>query len=150
MSHFFVADEMLGDVAKWLRIMGHEVRYKRGRSDPSLIEVAEAGGILLTSDRELHAQATRKGLSSILVTGDSIVDKLAVVMIQADLKPQLENTRCTVCGGQLKVTGEDRLGRVTWSCESCGKIYWKGSHWKNITNTVRLVEQRIARHSALH
>jgi len=149
MSGFFVADEMLGDVAKWLRIMGHEVRYKRGKSDHSLIEIAKAGGILLTSDRELHAQATRMGLKSVLVAGDSIVDKLAVVMIRAHLKPQLENTRCTICGGQLKVTGEDRLGRVTWSCESCGKIYWKGPHWKNITKTVKLVERRIARHSPL-
>ena len=144
MSSFFVVDEMLGDVAKWLRIMGHEVRYKRGRSDASLIELALSGGTLLTADTDLHDRAMRKGAESILVTGDTTIDKLAMVFIKARLRPHLEDTRCTVCGGRLRLAKEDGDRRTTWYCDDCGKIYWKGSHWKNITKTIRSVERRIA------
>ena len=145
MSVFFVADEMLGDVAKWLRIMGNEVRYKRGRPDSSLIELAKSGGILLTADADLHNRATRKGVVSILVTGDTIVDKLVMVFIEAGLRPRLEDTRCTVCGGKLRIAGKGDGKKTTWYCDDCGKVYWKGSHWKNIARTISSVERRIAR-----
>jgi len=146
MSRFFVADEMLGDVAKWLRIMGYDVRYKRGRSDRSLVESAGKGATLLTSDKDLHDQATRKGLNCILVTGDTTVEKLVVVLGRSGLRPRLEATRCTVCGGLLRLTQLSKRGKATWCCDSCGKVYWKGSHWRNMAKTVRAVERRLARH----
>jgi len=145
MAPVFVADEMLGDIAKWLRIMGYDVKYRRGRSDHSLIEIARGGAILLTSDKDLHSRATRKGLVSVLVTGETIVDKLVTILGRFGLRPDLDNTRCTVCGGTLRLTENDKTGRTTWSCESCGKVYWKGSHWRNIAKTIESVERGLAR-----
>jgi len=49
--------------------------------------------------------------------------------------------RCTLCNGELiEVTdAEERAkvphlgeGATLWRCESCGKLYWEGSHWKKI------------------
>jgi uncharacterized protein with PIN domain len=54
--------------------------------------------------------------------------------------------RCTTCNGPLrKMAGADtgRIGKDVpshlvdegkefWLCDRCGKIYWQGSHWRNI------------------
>jgi uncharacterized protein with PIN domain len=58
----FVADAMLGDVAKWLRILGVSTFYEPYAEDEELIEVAKrCGAVLLTRDRAYARGRQRRG-----------------------------------------------------------------------------------------
>ncbi len=38
----FLADEMLGRLAKWLRLLGYDTKYVRGIPDSDLLDIAES------------------------------------------------------------------------------------------------------------
>ncbi len=58
-----------------------------------------------------------------------------------------ECSRCPNCGEFLRSAEKETLAEMIpartydayeefWVCDSCGKVYWRGSHWKNILGTV--------------
>lgn len=130
---------MLGNVSKWLRILGYETLFLKMPSDETLIKLSrENNGILLTSDEELFKKAKSIGVAVIFVNSNlSLKEKLVKVFKESNLKPQLNSTRCTVCGGELSKIEMKELREFFftsdfWVCKKCGKLYWRGSHWKNI------------------
>ena len=59
----FSADEMLGSLARWLRLMGYDTIYERDSSDTAILERARVDErILLTRDKKLAERAKEKGL----------------------------------------------------------------------------------------
>ena len=148
----FIADGMLGKLARWLRLAGHDVIYigdlkvPAGEQDDALLSLSRREDrVLLTCDIELHRRARRAGVRSAFVQGSDLVDQLVQVSRRSGSKIHIrpENSRCPMCNGMLEEAGkEDVGGKVPanvlegqsefWRCSSCGKIYWKGSHWKTI------------------
>jgi uncharacterized protein with PIN domain len=148
----FIADGMLGKLARWLRLAGHDVIYigdlkvPAGEQDDVLLSLSSREDrVLLTCDIELHRRARRAGVKSAFVQGSNLVDQLVQVSRRSGSKIQIrpENSRCSMCNGMLKeVDKEEVEGKVPgnvlesqsefWMCSSCGKIYWQGSHWKTI------------------
>lgn len=137
----FLADEMLGTLARWLRIMGYDTEYARDLLDGEVLRLAaEEDRIVLTRDKQLAQRARGRGL---LIESEVLEEQLEQVadafgLGGADLMP-----RCTVCNGELRtVRAEDVVGRVPervlerqdefYVCPRCGQIYWKGTHWDNI------------------
>jgi len=138
-STVFVVDSMLGNVSKWLRILGYETLFLKIPSDEALLRLSQENDrILLTSDEELFKKAKSRGIATIFINPNlSLKDKLIKVFKESNLQPQLNNTRCTVCGGELSKVEINELKEFLfasdfWVCKRCGKLYWKGSHWKNI------------------
>ena len=59
----FSADEMLGSLARWLRLMGYDTRYERDSNDTDILERARLDDrILLTRDKKLAERAEERGL----------------------------------------------------------------------------------------
>lgn len=148
----FVVDEMLGHVAKWLRIAGYDTTFAYGLPDAEVLRVAgEDGRILVTADRELVLRARRVGIRSVLVTEDDPSDALSqiVMCLHLDFKPKM--ARCSVCNGKLKSWKGGPIEspyvvpkhvKDLWICEGCGKVYWRGTHWKNISKFLKQVSER--------
>jgi hypothetical protein len=146
----FIADEMNGDVAKWLRIIGFDCLYLTGENlDNKLIEIAlSENRILLTSDRELYKRIMRKGGYGIYTQGVDTIEKLKEIFQTLELTQYIGKIkyRCTNCNTPLKERESNSMDRIPqrikeqykiiFVCEKCGKIYWKGSHWRNITKTL--------------
>src|SRR5262249_10770147 len=66
----FVADAMLGRVARWLRVLGFDVVYDPTLHDAALVQLAEADDrILLTRDRQLLRD--RRPPRAIEITSDT-------------------------------------------------------------------------------
>ena len=64
----FVADAMLGSLARKLRIFGFDTLYFKEGDDTALERLArKEGRIIITSDRLLSRDAERLGLRSVLV-----------------------------------------------------------------------------------
>ena len=146
----FIADEMNGDIARWLRIIGFDCIYIVGDDlDEKLLEIAEREErILLTADRELYQQAIRKNIDALYTSGKDLVEKLRKIFLELNLKQYISKIqyRCPVCNSILIKMKSDLLdlpsnvkekNRIVYYCPQCKKAYWKGSHWKNIRNVYR-------------
>ncbi|MDH7509047.1 MAG: Mut7-C RNAse domain-containing protein [Methanomassiliicoccales archaeon] len=145
----FTADEMLGTLARWLRIIGYDTIYEKNRSDDEIeMQVLRDRRILLTRDKNL---AKRLGERSLYIESDELREQLRQVIRSFNLKMDEDFTRCTVCNGEVdrvtqkEVENEVPAGALVnntefYRCRSCGKVYWKGSHWENILKALELIE----------
>jgi len=159
----FVVDGMLGGLARWLRILGHTVAYDSKSTDTELLNrAATEDGVLLTRDEELCRRAVAKNLPALLVTGKREEERLAQVAksFHISLSLDMALTKCPECGTDLeRVLKQDVLGQVPttslklynefWRCHnpSCRKVYWKGSHWNRINQTLVESEKLVGQDS---
>ena len=66
----FLLDAMLGTLAHWLRMMGHDVAYFAQFGDNELLILAKAEErVLLTRDLELYRRAVSRGLNAFYIEG---------------------------------------------------------------------------------
>ena len=81
----FVADCMLGRLAKWLRILGFDVLYFPKAEDRELAAIARREGrILLTRDSGL-IEKTAKRPNRLFVRSDNWEDQVAQVLDELEL-----------------------------------------------------------------
>jgi uncharacterized protein with PIN domain len=148
----FVVDGMLGGLAKWLRLLGHTVDYDIRTTDNQLLEKASTSQmILLTRDEELYRRAVAKRIPCLSVQGATESERLAEISktFNVSLEIDVVETKCPQCGGDLREASRSEVfGRVPdksltlydrfWACNTreCRKVYWMGSHWRQIHNTL--------------
>ena len=135
----FIADAMLGRLARWLRILGYDVSYESSISDNDLIARAiHERRIILTMDRKLTERESAK--NSLLIKSPSYKEQLKQVITHynIDYKSGIF-TRCLVCNSLLasieKEKIKDKVPPYVYStqdefdiCQQCGRIYWSGTH----------------------
>ena len=135
----FVADHMLGSLARWLRMMGYDTVYDKALDDPAIAKLArEESRFIVTRDRELAKEA-----GALLIEADVLDLQLKAVTEKFGLKFHDDMIRCSACNGDLTDIPKDQAkdsvpegalaaNEKFWKCTKCGKIYWKGSHWRGI------------------
>jgi uncharacterized protein with PIN domain len=135
----FIADAMLGRLARWLRFLGFDTLYDSAITDSLLIRVArEQNRFILTRDTRL---IQRKGLRDyLLIHANDSFGQLLEVIEALRLKGFHPLSRCVKCNGQLmriqdKAEIKDSVPEfvflnynVFFKCDACGRIYWEGSH----------------------
>jgi uncharacterized protein with PIN domain len=164
----FVADGMLGKLTRWLRMLGYDVEYFNMLDDDELIEVAKSERrILLTRDLRLYQKASTKGVQAFLIEGKTRPEKLAELAKRYSLRLEIEaaNSRCPQCNSNIReIQKEQVLDRIPqstsrfydripqstsrfydefWECVNCGKVYWRGSHWKRINITLNRAKEIV-------
>jgi uncharacterized protein with PIN domain len=148
----FLVDGMLGGLARWLRMLGQDVRYDSGAMDNELLRIAKDGNmVLLTGDSELYHRALARQVVSALVLGETEEERLAQIAetFGVSLDVAMDKTKCPECGSDLREMSKNniadkvpqasvRLYDRFWECTdpACGKVYWVGSHWKQIRRTL--------------
>ncbi len=143
----FIVDAMLGDLAKWLRILGYDTLYSKSYTDKQIISIAKSSErIIVTMDRGLCIMARKKNISCVTIENYDIRDRLAEISVKTNIPliADPSRSRCPVCNGTLKPIYDksivkDRVppkalesNKVFYVCIRCGQVYWEGSHWKNI------------------
>jgi uncharacterized protein with PIN domain len=143
----FVADAMLGTLAKWLRILGYDCVFDTSLNDHQLVRLARAEDrVLLTRDTEL---ARRRGLRVMLIEAEVLDDQVRQVLATLDLAPQRSRSRCSICNERLEhLDHEAAAARVPAyvaqqhtefrACPACGRVYWPGTHWQQIDQRLAL------------
>ena len=135
----FVADCMLGRLARWLRVLGFDVLYFPRIEDASLLAIARREGrVLLTRDTGLVERAG--AFPALLVASEKWEDQIVQVLTTFRLKDVVApHTRCLDCNAPLKPVPKERArnlaapfvvehGDAFALCPACGRLYWKGSH----------------------
>jgi uncharacterized protein with PIN domain len=132
---------MLGTLAKWLRILGHDTLFDPDWDDHQLVRLARAQGrVLLTRDREL---ARRRGVHVLLVESEDLDDQIQQVFADLDLQPARSFSRCPICNEPLlEIDRETARSRVPAyvaqtqdrfsHCPACQRVYWRGTHWRRM------------------
>ena len=139
----FVLDTHLGRLAGYLRMLGFDTLYSNDCDDDTLAQIAsQEKRILLTKDRGL--------LKRNIVTHGYCVrstyprEKLIEVLRRFDLLVRVQPfARCIRCNGILeevaKSAVQDQLPPKVKEgydefrrCQSCGQIYWKGTHYDHM------------------
>ncbi|MBN1283616.1 MAG: Mut7-C RNAse domain-containing protein [Proteobacteria bacterium] len=142
-------DVMLGRLARWLRVSGHDVFYEGGIERSSLFRVArEEGRVIIT--RAGNWGELKAIPEYVVVSSDSLDEQLLELYRKLPGLDPLEGflTRCVECNVPLEVIDRDAFreiippkafdlaGRFS-RCPSCGKILWEGTH-------VRRMKKRIS------
>jgi uncharacterized protein with PIN domain len=143
----FIADSMLGRLARWLRLIGYDTLYYPHIEDSLILRIArEEDRTLLTRDTRL---VKVRGLKDFLLLKENDpFDQLKSVILTFSLishgTPEKslniqELCRCSLCNQVLdSVPKEDAKMHVPEyvfqtsesfkHCKKCGRFYWKGTH----------------------
>jgi uncharacterized protein with PIN domain len=136
----FACDAMLGRLARWLRISGHDVFYRADIDRAAFIRVArEQGRLILTRAENFRELAEIPPYY--IVTDDDLEDQLIQVYTAFPELSLFDRflTRCVECNVDLIEIKRDEYrdsvppkvlllsGRFC-RCPACGKILWPGSH----------------------
>lgn len=145
----FAADAMLGGLARWLRILGHDVAHDASIEDGALVRSAvEEGRRILTRDRRLPDEWRIEGI--VVLEAEAPFAQLEETVERLGLAPDEARpfTRCPRCNRPLEpaepaeVRGEvpDGVHREQDTfrrCPACGQVYWEGSHVRRMRRRLR-------------
>ena len=139
----FVCDVHLGKLAGFLRLLGFDTVYRNNLEDEALLAVSRAESrILLTRDRGLLKR--RELTHGSFVRGTRPKDQLAEVVTRFSLQSRVRPfSLCMTCNVPLRrVDRADVLQRIPplvaklygeyAECPSCGRVFWKGTHWDRL------------------
>lgn len=144
MQYRFIADDMLGKLAKWLRIMGCDVEYFSNISDRELVDRAyKSGRIILTRDTFLIRRKKARG-NNFFIKSNDYMEQVREVVKRFSIDPFAEFlTRCLLCNEPLRGIEKEAVKTKVPAyvhetetsfkiCMSCGRIYWQATHKDNM------------------
>lgn len=136
----FLADAMLGRLARWLRAIDVDtLQLPVETPDRQIVECAAVQErVLLTRDQHLLREL--RPIRAIAIESDRPLDQLALVVRAFGIpRPREFLTRCLLCNTALEVVSSEEaraivpprshdLPGVVRRCPSCRRVYWRGSH----------------------
>ncbi len=144
----FIADIMVGKLARYLRMASYDVLYDNNASDDRILKTAlRTDRVVLTRDTLMLTRKEFKNgaIKYLFIKNDNLKNQLAQVKseLKISLKPNL--IRCIECNQKLMIVKkEDLKDKVPpyvfktqknfMYCKKCDKYYWRGTHYQNIKN----------------
>ena len=135
----FVADAMLGRLARWLRLLGFDCHYDPAFTDATIAHLAlTEGRTILTRDRRLPEEWWVGDLY--VVRGERLRNQLAEVIEHFDLASSFRVlTRCSDCNRSLRDVARAEVSErvppgvlerhtVFAECPNCRRVFWEGTH----------------------
>ncbi len=146
----FVADAMLGRLARWLRLLGFNCTHDARISDEELVRqgVLEKR-IILSRDRRLPEEWGVRDIY--LVREEKVRGQLAELLGRFDLAASIRLlSRCSGCNRLLEPARRSEISErvpprilethASFSqCPGCGRVYWEGSHTERIRRFVEVL-----------
>ena len=143
----FVADKMLGRLARWLRIIGQDVTYGIHLSGSEMVRAARREGrLILTRDRGIRKKSPP---ALLLIQSDHFREQLKQVVHVCGLDPFKDLfTRCVECNTPFdsvpKGSVEKKVPPYVFStqeqfsfCRSCQRIYWPATHQQKMMDELK-------------
>jgi uncharacterized protein len=142
----FIADVMVGKLARWLRVLGFDVAYSNKYSDDEILQTAETEDrVILTRDTGLTKRRTKA--QCLLVSSGNYKEQVRQVIDEFGLKDFDVFSRCLECNAPLQaVDKEEVFERIPpfvyltqkrfAICPLCKRVYWHGTHPNNMLNRI--------------
>jgi len=146
----FIADINLGDIVKYMRILGLDLYYDPLLSTREIIEISKRENrVILTKSRKfLKFKDVSHG---IFIRPGTTTEQIRRIIDCLDIKDKIKPfSRCLRCNTLLNIVLKEKiLDRIPpktkefcdeyVQCQSCDKIYWKGTHFINMKKAVRQI-----------
>jgi len=145
-----LCDQMLGTLAKWLRILGFNTFFANSEvTDEDLINLAKKENrIVISRDKELILKSRKQNIKTIEIKDFKLDEQLLQVLAIIKIEKKLILQRCTLCNSEIKTIDKSKVkGEVPekvyknnykfWYCSKCKKFYWMGSHYDKINEKIK-------------
>ena len=165
----FLADAMLGNIARKLRIFGFDTIYLAHTPDDEILKIGiDQDRVILTADREFFKRIVKAGARGVLVSGGaSELEDLIHIFTKNGITAVGTNgigSRCSVCNGPLEKRTSNQVKnrhgsndhvlidvpdkvischKQFFECTACGKIYWEGGHLKGIRSLAQNLDAKL-------
>jgi uncharacterized protein with PIN domain len=151
----FMADAMLGRLARWLRILGYDTAYEKIIGDDALLErVIREDRWLLTRDSYLAQRKLLRGRHT-LIASDELESQLRQLHreLHIELEPNHQRGyRCADCNCLLTPISHDdaiplvpsfvaQQHREFLQCPHCGRVFWPGTHWHDLLKRLTAITE---------
>ena len=154
----FIVDAMLGKLAKKLRLLGYDSKYFSDMEDEEIIKIAkDENRFLVTKDEPLVNKATKQKIKTIQITKNEEIEQFLEINNLVKLGRCVimgSNSRCPKCNGVLEKIEKNLIEEKVpsgiyeynndfWICKGCEKIYWEGTHIKNLQKFTEKLNDRL-------
>jgi hypothetical protein len=152
----FIVDVNLGKLALKLRLLGFDTLFSNSFKDHEIISISlNEKRIILTRDKGILKQ--NSVTHGYWLRNDNPKKQLYEVVNRLQLQNSFRPfSRCTHCNSKLIETDKERLNGIIpddtlsyynqfWECTGCGRIYWKGSHFRHIFKWIEKLKDRFAK-----
>ncbi|MCD4651963.1 MAG: Mut7-C RNAse domain-containing protein [Candidatus Cloacimonetes bacterium] len=141
--------ENLNRLAHWLRIMGYDAAIYRAVSfDVLVTRCQKERRILLT--RSSKEASDKRRFQRILIKSTDYRNQLTELGEIIECNNQNLFTRCPKCNHPLIDSPSEKVAtlipayiceahKIVQVCRGCGHIYWQGTHFEAIKNTLRSI-----------
>ena len=146
----FVADGHLGRLASYLRMLGFDTLYRSSYPDEEIARLSSSENrILLTRDRGLLKRNEVKRGYYLRATQPA--QQLIELLREFELAPAITPfRRCMHCNALLYATEKESIQHQLlpktakyfeefYACPDCGRVYWKGSHYRRMERFIESV-----------
>ncbi|MCX8036565.1 MAG: Mut7-C RNAse domain-containing protein [Candidatus Sumerlaeia bacterium] len=150
----FFADDHLGKLARWLRLLGYDTLHFPAIADELLAARAAAESrIVLTRDSSLARRFP--DIEVMRLADEDPFRQLAAVVREFHLDCERALfTRCMVCNSLLvdveKETCREEVPPEAFArchrfarCSGCGKLYWDGTHYLRMTARIAQLKEEL-------
>ncbi len=137
----FIADAMLGKLAKRMRILGFDVFFDPALNDNEIIRLSlEQDRVILTRDKALSARPL--ATKHLFIKSEQVAEQLEQVCSSFHLTTA-PFTRCSKCNEPIIFIAKREIldlvpqhvsenNTVFYQCPKCCRIYWAGTHVINM------------------
>ena len=147
MTNRFLADTMLGKLAKWLRVMGYDTIYQTFYRSGEIGDYIRSGRLLLSRNTRLMDNFSKL----FLVRSDHVGDQLRELREEGCIIPQQSDwfSRCLICNVVLEDATAEEAREIVPEyafyqnmaairhCPTCGRYFWPGSHRERMIRQIR-------------
>jgi uncharacterized protein with PIN domain len=141
----FIADNNVGKLARWLRLMGYDTLLFKQKDDGQMIKVAlSENRVILTKDTQFMNRrlVTNGTLKTIYIKQDDpklqVRELVETLNLNYHFKPF---SLCLECNRALIARDKEELKDLVpthvfetqtqyTECPACHRIYWSGTHWQ--------------------
>ena len=150
-SQKFVLDVHLGKLARLLRLLGFDTQYQNNYTDKEIVVLAQAQQrVVLTRDVGLlKHKSIRWGY---WLRSQQPMEQAREVIYRFALNYFFKPfTRCLSCNGLITPIAKEAIASQLlpntflhfsefYQCQSCKKIYWKGSHYEKMLHLIEALK----------
>jgi hypothetical protein len=138
MEERFVADAMLGRLAKWLRVLGYDTHHQSHYPQDTIKRLVHEGRKLLSR----RVETVERYPDALLIRSDHLSEQLQQMKEEGNLTAERSNwfTRCLRCNAPLRgavahnarenvpeYVFYENIAGIRF-CPSCGRYFWAGTH----------------------
>jgi uncharacterized protein with PIN domain len=155
----FIADNNVGKLARWLRLIGYDTVLLKQKDDAQMIKTAlSENRVILTKDaRFMKRRLVTTGRLKIVHIGQDdpqvqVQDVVRTLSLDYDFKPF---SRCLECNRPLVARDKEAVKALVpahvfetqtqyTQCPACHRVYWPGTHWQAMRKKLKDLQGEAA------